>query len=145
MNTLVLIETALFNNCLLLESMDITKCLAMAHLKIYAQNRNKFKVIRVGDCAFISRISIDAPTLRLFHYCGHTFIFKFVHVLQLNDMIIVTHTYTQTLFSETFDRKFKKPQSCFWHLKGIPVVRGSKIFAMFMSYDIALEERISSM
>lgn len=91
-SSIVIIETILFNNCLLLESIGITKCRAMAHLKIYAQNRKKFKVITVGDCAFISRIGIDAPTLRLFHYCGHTFIFKFAHVLQLNDMIIVTHT-----------------------------------------------------
>ncbi|KAJ4703373.1 FBD-associated F-box protein [Melia azedarach] len=84
----VLMKTFL-ENCLLLESLDISKCHTMAHMKIYAENLNKFKELRVGDCGpYTVVIDIDAPTLRLFHYSGQPVFVKFMHKLMLNDVIV---------------------------------------------------------
>ncbi|XP_042516202.1 putative FBD-associated F-box protein At1g61330 [Macadamia integrifolia] len=61
---------SVFNSCLLLENLDLNKCLGIRNLGISAKNLRRFKVLKVTDCYNLSLLYIDAPTLQSLHYSG---------------------------------------------------------------------------
>ncbi|CAK7350713.1 unnamed protein product [Dovyalis caffra] len=85
--TPALIDT-LFQNCMFLETLDISQCYRIFHFKICTANLKKFKVLKVGDCPEILSIEIDAPTLHSIHYRGHICFIKFTNIPKAKDVML---------------------------------------------------------
>ncbi len=85
--TTKVIET-LFHHCLLLEIVDLWQCYKIRHLKVFARDLKRFKVLKVGHCNDILCIDIHAPTLRSIYYIGNVVKFQFAEVLHFDELLL---------------------------------------------------------
>ncbi|XP_043700711.1 putative FBD-associated F-box protein At1g61330 [Telopea speciosissima] len=80
---------SVFQTCLLLENLDLNKCLELDNLRISARNLRRFKKLKITDCKNLYCLKIDAPTLHSLHYSGNgKLMFSFGSTSNLKDAML---------------------------------------------------------
>ncbi|XP_056689465.1 putative FBD-associated F-box protein At1g61330 [Spinacia oleracea] len=65
------------DNCGLLESLEIVKCVGLRHMKVEAMALNFFKILKIVNVVQLQSAYVDAPTLNVFHFIGNPRNFDF--------------------------------------------------------------------
>lgn len=84
--------TSIFTNCMLLESLELSKSYGRFRVLAVTTNLINFRFLRIEDCYDIESVEIDAPTLTSFIYHGPSVRIKFKSIYpQLDKVVLDLH------------------------------------------------------